>query len=67
MSRVDFNDDKISLEMERINSTIAKLAELARVVKDKDKSGEKIDLLRKLEELQGEKTAFATSVKKLEV
>lgn len=42
MSRVDFHDDKISLEMERINSTISKLGELANTIKQKEKPSSKI-------------------------
>ena len=38
MSRIDFHDDKISLEMERINNTITKLDQLAHSIKSKEKT-----------------------------
>ena len=38
MSRVDFEDDKKSLEMERINNTVEKLNQLAEKIKNSDKS-----------------------------
>lgn len=46
MSRVDFHDDKISLEMDRINATISKLDELAHSLKTKEKN-----ILEKVPEL----------------
>jgi flagellar hook-associated protein FlgK len=50
MSRVDFHDDKISLEMDRINSTINKLDELAKNIKQKEKSSNKIpELMRTIQ------------------
>jgi hypothetical protein len=36
MSRVDFNDDKLSLEINRINSTVNKLNDLTTKVKNKE-------------------------------
>jgi hypothetical protein len=67
MSRVDFHDDKISLEMERINSTISKLGDLAKTIKEKEKPGNKIpELTRTIQELQGEKVALQASMSKLE-
>jgi len=35
MSRVDFNDDKLSLEINRINTTVNKLNDLSIRVKNK--------------------------------
>lgn len=36
MSRIDFNDDKLSLEINRINSTVNKLNDLTSKVKNKE-------------------------------
>lgn len=54
MSRVDFHDDKISLEMDRINATIGKLDELAQTIRTKEKSDRVPELLRRVQELEGE-------------
>lgn len=56
MSRVNFHDDKISLEIDRINSTIAKLADLAKSVnKEKGSAGQGAEQAKKIQLLEGEK------------
>lgn len=68
MSRVDFHDDKLSFEMDKIVDTIRKFEDLAVSVKKKGKdSNKKVPtLITQLETSEGEKETLKNRVKKLE-
>jgi hypothetical protein len=57
ISRVNFHDDKISMEIDRINTTIAKLADLAKSVnaKERGNAGEGAEQIKKIQMLESEK------------
>lgn len=65
MSRVDFHDDKISLEMDRINATIGKLDQLAQTIRTKEKNDKVPELLKRVQELEGENLALKGNLAKL--
>lgn len=54
--------------MDRINSTISKLGELAKTIKDREKiSGDKLpEMGRKIQELEGENATLLKDLAKLE-
>ena len=66
MSRIDFHDDKMSLEMDRINSTITKLGQLADNVKAKAGKSNKAEFIIKIQELGGENKTLKDNMSKLE-
>ena len=66
MSRIDFHDDKMSLEMDRINSTITKLGQLADNVKAKAGKSNKAEFIIKIQELEGENKTLKDNMSKLE-
>lgn len=67
MSRVDFHDDKLSLEMERINEVIVKFQNLSDEIKKKGKDSSKKmpELKTQMQVLEGEKKALQGAIVKL--
>lgn len=68
MSRIDFHDDKLSLEMDRINQIITKFQSLSDEIRKKgNETTKKVPELRTQKEvLEGEKKALQATITKLE-
>lgn len=68
MSRIDFHDDKLSLEMDRINQIITKFQSLSDEIRKKgNETTKRVPELRiQMEVLEGEKKALQATITKLE-